>query len=386
MIYADYNGSAPLSSSVKNYLIERFEKGPFANPNSIHQAGRLTHSAMEKARKICAKALGAKSKQLLLTSGATEGLSTVFHALLTRELVKEKNIILTSQMEHSAVANNIKEYSSLFSYEVLEVNSLASGIIDFDHFQEIFDKHKDKIALVSIMAANNETGVINPYLEIAKLCHQNEVKYLCDTTQLIGKAPFHFENSLIDFAVVSGHKLGAMTGTGLLLAKNLYDIHPLIIGGGQEKGLRGGTQNYLGMETLAIVFEELDSKFKKISLMAKSRENFEIEIKKRFPEVVILGEKADRLATTTLISYPGLHGQAIQIELESHDIFVTTSSACSDNEPQTSKVLKAMGVDDKVGRGVVRISLGLDDPPEIYEEILEALKRAYSKLAQIKSF
>src|SRR5690606_2263476 len=131
----------------------------------------------------------------------------------------------------------------------------------------------------------------------------------------------------------------------------------LIFGGGQEGGLRGGTQNYIGNETLAVALKAFDEQKNELSKVKEYRLEFEKNIKEKFPEVVIVGEEAPRLASTTLIAYPGIHGQAVQIELESNDIFVTTSSACSDNQPETSKVLKAMSVGDDIGRGVVRISL-----------------------------
>jgi cysteine desulfurase len=218
------------------------------------------------------------------------------------------------------------------------------------------------------------------------LCLDNNIPFLCDTTQFIGKTPFSFRESGFEFAVCSGHKLGAMTGTGILLAKNPEALKPLIIGGGQENGHRGGTQNYLGNETLAVALSTLNESFQNIKTLTEKRLEFEAKIKAAFPEVVILGEKAQRLATTTYISLPGIHGQAVQIELESQDIFVTTSSACSDNMPVTSKVLKAMGISDDVGRGVVRISLCLNSPAEYYDELAEALIKSYKKLTKVKSF
>ena len=129
----------------------------------------------------------------------------------------------------------------------------------------------------------------------------------------------------------------------------------------------------------------LDS-FKNIEVLTKKRQEFESKIKSAFPKVVVLGENAERLATTTYISYPGLHGQAVQIELESQDIFVTTSSACSDNMPVTSKVLQAMKVTDAIGRGVVRISIGLDSPVSYYDDLYIGLSKAYNKLQKVNSF
>ena len=384
MIYADYNGSAPLCSQVREYLIKRMDKGPFANPNAIHYLGTKTLMGMENARAVCAKILGADFDQVIFNSGATEGISSVFHSVLNREF--KKKIIIISGIEHSAVINTANFYAQErgFEVKVLPVNS--DGVVDVEILKQWIGQNTDNVALVSIMAANNETGVIQPFKEINDLCIENKIPFLCDTTQFIGKTPFNFKESNFDYAVTSGHKFGALTGTGILLAKHPENLTPLIIGGGQEKGHRGGTQNYLGNETMAVALTAIDEAFIHLEALSEKRLQFENNIKKAFPSVVILGENAPRLATTTYISYPGIHGQAVQIELESQDIFVTTSSACSDNMPVTSKVLMAMGVDDDVGRGVVRISLCMNSPHENYDLLTNALTKAYLKLTKVASF
>lgn len=385
MIYADYNGSAPLCNDVKAYLIKRIEKGPFANPNAIHHLGAKTLMGMENARAVCAKILGADFDQLIFNSGATEGISHVFHSVLGCDQ-NTKKIIIISGIEHSAIINTARFYASEKGYEVKVLPVSGDGVVDVETLKQWIGQHKNNIALVSIMAANNETGVIQPAEAINNLCTANGIPFLCDTTQFIGKTPFNFKESNFDFAVCSGHKLGALTGTGILLVKNPIELKPLIIGGGQEKGHRGGTQNYIGNETLAVALTSINENFKNLDALSKKRSEFEANIKKAFPEVVVLGENAPRLATTTYISYPGLHGQAVQIELESQDIFVTTSSACSDNMPATSKVLKAMGIKDDIGRGVVRVSLCMNSPLEYYDQLTDALSKAYAKLTKVKSF
>lgn len=387
MIYADYNGSAPLTREVKDYLVKRLEKGPFANPNAIHYLGSKTLMGMENARSVCAKILGADIPQVIFTSGATEGITTVFHSVLSgiNPQKDTKNTIVTCGLEHSAVINTAQYHKSL-GFDVHCIPVLENGQIDFQAFKTYMDNFHQKVAIVAVMAANNETGVIQPYNEINSVCQNYKIPYLCDTTQFIGKTEFHFKNSQIDYAVTSGHKLGAMTGTGILLAKEPTTLKALIIGGGQEKGHRGGTQNYLGNETLAVALNTLPELLKNIPTLSKKRDEFEAKVQAAHPEVVIIGKNSPRLATTTYISYPGIHGQAVQIELESNDIFVTTSSACSDNMPVTSKVLKAMGVSDDVGRGVVRISLGLGADLATYDQLADALIKAYDKLKKVKSY
>lgn len=385
MIYADYNGSAPVCADVREYMINRLENGPFSNPNAIHHMGQKVLMGMENARFTCSKVLGCKPGQILFNSGSTEGISHIFYSLLCGKLNEGKNVIITSGIEHSAVVKTARFYEEQ-GFEVKICPTLPNGIVNPEALEVFLSESKGKVALVSIMAANNETGVIQPYKDMAEICQRYNAPFFSDTTQLIGKDEFNFNESGLDYAVLSGHKIGAMTGTGLIIAKDLTTLKPFIIGGGQEKDLRGGTQNYLGNETLAVALNSFQENIGRLSDLKEKREAFEEQIKSEFPEIVIMGEDAPRLASSTYLSYPGIHGQAVQIELESEDIYVTTSSACSDNEPVTSKVLKAMGVEDSVGRGVVRISLGLSSPLEWYDKVHDALTRAYKKLGKIQSY
>lgn len=386
MIYADFNGSAPICNDVKNYLINRLETGPFANPNAIHHLGQKTLLGMENSRKFCADVLGASPEQLIFNSGATEGINQCFYSLLTPLLNTPKTKIYVSAIEHSAVLKCADYYKNSFGFEIIEIPTLTNGTIDVDYLSAELSKNKNQTAMVTTMAANNETGVIQPYIEISKLCQSYDISFFCDTTQLIGKEKFNFNDSGADFAVMSGHKIGALPGSGLILCKDRTKLLPFIIGGGQEKDLRGGTQNYLGNETLAVALNYFSQNLHKLENLKTQRENFEKKLKEKFSNISILGENSIRLAGTTCLSYPGIHGQAVQIELESQGIFVTTSSACSDNEPSTSKVLKSMKISDNVGRGVIRVSLGLCSKPESYDKILESLASAYEKLGQIKSY
>jgi len=385
MIYADYNGSAPLHQDVKKYLVQRIQEGPYANPNAIHSIGKKMLFGLEKCRRMCANVLGCHSSQIIFNSGSSEGISHVFHALLDNQSSKDKKYIITSGIEHSAVVQACDYYATK-GFEVYRVPTLENGQINISEFAQFCEKNKGNIALTSIMAANNETGVIQPWMEISKICQQFEIPYFSDTTQYIGKTDFNFEESGMDYAVLSGHKVGALIGSGCIIAKDPSKLSSFIFGGGQEKGKRGGTQNYIGAETMAVALHSFDQHKESFKELTQYRLEFEKNIKAKFPEVVIIGEESPRLASTTLISLPGVHGQAVQIELESRDIFVTTSSACSDNEPETSKVLRSMGIDDKVGRGVVRISLCCGSSKKDYDHIESALLEVYEKLQKISSY
>tara|TARA_R110000868_G_scaffold164359_19_gene396957 strand:- start:221 stop:1381 length:1161 start_codon:yes stop_codon:yes gene_type:complete len=386
MIYADYNGSAPVCEEVRQYLMSRLEnQGPYSNPNAIHALAQKCNGAMEKARRECAKVLGAKPGQLVFNSGATEGLSHVFYHLLSDGVKDQKNLIIISGIEHSAVVNLACHYSEK-GFEKVVLQTLPNGQVDHKHLETILNERANQVAMVCVMAANNETGVIQPYKEMGASCQKHNVPFVCDTTQYIGKTAFSFSESGADFAFMSGHKIGAMPGTGILLVKDPTDLKPLVIGGGQERGRRGGTQNYIGNETLAVALDAFAKNYEKLEQLRARRDAFEARIKEKFPKLVILGGDAPRLASTSFISLPGVHGQAVQIELESQGIYVTTSSACSDNEPVTSKVLRAMAVSDDIGRGAVRISLGMCSDAQWYDQVGDALIKAYEKLSKIRAY
>ncbi len=385
MIYADYNASAPLLDVVKKYLIERFKNGPMANPNANHSLSAKTISGMNEARKICADILGTKSNQIIFNSGATEGIRSSFHSLLKDIDPIVKPYILISSIEHPAVTATAQFYNSYgFETKIIPVNS--NGIVEISTLNNLCsNKLKDEIALISIMAANNETGIIQPLSQISTIAKKSKIPYICDTTQYIGKVPFNFNSSECDFAVMSGHKIGALPGTGILLIKKPSSFSPLILGGGQERSLRGGTQNYIGNETLAIALNHFHENLTLLDNLQKAKITFEQNMKKHFSKIVIIGEDSPRLATTTSISYPGLFGQGIQMELESSDIFVSTSSACSDDGP-ISKILMAQKIPFDIARGVVRISLSMNSDLLEYPQIEVALEKAYKKLLKITSY
>jgi cysteine desulfurase len=385
MIYADYNGSSPLLPPVREYLKKRLDTDLFANPNAIHSISQKLARGIEKCREVIADAVGCYPDQIFFNSGASEGISHIFHSILD-QADKNRNIIITSPIEHSVVPNALAYYASNKGFQIKLVDIDKDGRVKAESLARLLNEHKGKVALVTIMAANNETGVIQPYEELARLCRSFEAEFFSDTTQLIGKGDFHFERSGLDYAVCSGHKLGAISGSGFVIVREPPKLRSFVFGSSQERGLRGGTQHYLGIETLAIAVKDFQENAAKLTSLIETKSKFETEMKQSHPEVVIIGEGAPRLAGTTLIGYPGIHGQAIQIELESNDIFVTTSAACTDNQPETSKVLKAMGINDQIGRGVIRISLSYSHGETEYSAIAQALKAAYNKLSKIQSF
>ena len=377
-LYADFNGSAPLNKKVKEFLLERMATGTFSNPNSSHALGKKIMFAIEKSRRSLAKNINAKANQIIFNSGASEGITQVFHSVLADKPQDGRDIIVTTGIEHSCVVKCCAYYEKR-GYRIIQVSSMQSGLIDIEELKNIVDKNHEQIAFVTIMAANNETGGIQPLKEITSICHQHSLKVFSDTTQFIGKTKFDFQDSNLDFAVMSSHKIGAIIGSGALIAKDINDLKPLIMGGGQEKGLRGGTQNYIGIESMAVALQDFQDSLHLLDQVAVEREQFEQRMQKKFPQIKIIGQEAPRLASTTMLSHPEFDGQLVQQKLEDKKIYVTTSSACSDDEKEISKVLKSMGTDEQTARGVVRISFCCHVTKECYQHIENALCDIFQK-------
>jgi len=385
VIYADYNGSAPPLPAVREYLRKRLDSDLFANPNAIHSMGQRLTKGIEKSRSIIAEVVGCYPDQIFFNSGASEGISHIISSVLNKS-ASSKKIVITSPIEHIAVSAALNHFKMNHNFTIKYVELDLNGVVRPQSLEKLLRENSTSVSLVAIMAANNETGALQPYVEIASICTKFGVDYFSDTTQLIGKGEFDFLKSGMDFAVCSGHKIGALTGSGFIIAKEPTKLHSHIFGSTQEHGKRGGTQHYLGIETLAVALSDFNDKKTGLKTLQEARLDFESQMKSAFSEVIIIAEKAPRLAGTTLIGYPGLHGQAVQIELESHDIFVTTSAACSDNQPETSEVLKSMEIHEDLGRSVIRISLSYSHGKAEYSLLVQALKDAYNKLSKIHSY
>lgn len=385
-IYADFSASAPLHPEVAKYLKQRVDSPPFGNPNSLHSIGRNLSKGIRLCKQKIAKVLDAEPQSILLTSGSTEGIAHVVYSYFFKNNLesesKKKRYFLTSTIEHPNMVETLNFYTQ-HGVEVLTIPVTEWGTIDLMALDETLSRHQEEILLASFMAVNNETGIIQPVNEIGERLQKANIPFFSDTTQLIGKLPFSFNESPIDYALCSGHKIGALGGSGLLLSKNPESLIPLFHGSLQDEGLRSGTQNYLGLETITIALSTMKIGSDHLQSIENKKVQFERKLKERFPEIVVIGEQEKRLPSVSLISYPKIHSQALQIELESHNIFVTTSAACSDNEPHTSAVLEAMNISDEIGRGVLRFSVSSESYSQDFDYILEALTLSINKLKKI---
>jgi len=366
MIYFDYNATAPLHKNViKKIQSLKFEE--FGNPSSVHKIGRNSKKVVEEVRRNILSILKAKNYDLIFTSGATES-----NNLAIKGFIKKNNIktIYSLETEHASVIDVVKSLE--IEKKFFKTNS--NGTVNLKEIEEALSKQTTPF-LVSIMFANNESGIIHPINEIAKIVKKYKGIIHCDGVQSLGKIEIDLDSLDVDLFSISSHKIGGPTGIGALLINTRNNITPEIIGGGQEKNLRSGTENFLGI----LGFGEAMNEVKSLTLICNSeiknnRDLLETNLKKLSNEIKIFGEDADRLGNTCYFAYPSMTSENQVIALDQKGICVSSGAACSSGKVEPSHVLKAMKVDDKYIHSAIRVSLGWDSTKEQVETFFNVWK------------
>ena len=366
MIYLDYNATAPLHKNViKKIQNLKFEE--FGNPSSVHKIGRNSKKIVEEVRRNILSTLKAKNYDLIFTSGATES-----NNLAIKGFIKKNNIktIFSLQTEHSSVIDVVKN----LDIEKKFFNINPNGTVNLKEIEELLSKQTNPF-LVSVMFANNESGIINPIYEISKIVRKYKGIMHCDGVQSLGKIEIDLDSLDVDLFAISSHKIGGPTGIGALLINMRNNISPEIIGGGQEKNLRSGTENFLGIVGFGEAINEVNNLTKICNSEIKNnRDLLEANLKKLSNEIKIFGEDTDRLANTCYFAYPSMTSENQVIALDQHGICVSSGAACSSGKVEPSHVLKAMQVDEKYIHSAIRVSLGWDSTKEQIETFLNIWK------------
>jgi cysteine desulfurase len=366
MIYLDYNSTAPLHKNViKKIQNLKFEE--FGNPSSVHKIGRNSKKILEEARRNILSALKAKNYDLIFTSGATES-----NNLAIKGFIKKNNIktIFSLQTEHASVIDVVKNLD--IKKKFFNINS--NGNVNLKEIDELLSTQTNPF-LVSIMFANNESGIIHPINEIAKIVRKYKGIIHCDGVQGLGKIEIDLDSLDVDLFSISSHKIGGPTGVGALLINTRNNISPEITGGGQEKNLRSGTENFLGIVGFGEVINEVNNLAKICNSEIKNnRDLLEANLKKLSNEIKIFGEDTNRLANTCYFAYPSMTSENQVIALDQKGICVSSGAACSSGKVEPSHVLKAMQVDEKYIHSAIRVSLGWDSTKEQVETFFNIWK------------
>jgi cysteine desulfurase len=348
--YLDYNSTTPIDSRVLESMLP-FLKDNFANPSSTHKFGQSINEKVNQAREKIADLINAEPNEIIFTSGATESINIAIKGVAECYSIKGKHIITVST-EHKAVLDTCKELERK-GFEVTYLPVLSNGLIDLSELQKTI---RPDTVLISVMYVNNETGVIQPIKEIAKLVKEKGAFFMTDAAQAVGKIEIDVNNLGIDLLCFSGHKMYAPKGIGALYVRNKTKLSPQIHGGGHEQGLRSGTLNVPGIIALAkayeIASEEID--LNKINISAL-RNKLETELLK-LPKTSINGNSENRIFNTSNICFKGQDANVLIGRMK--NIAVSNGSACSSAIIEPSHVLKSMGLSDDDAFASIRFSLG----------------------------
>jgi cysteine desulfurase len=374
MIYLDHNATTPVDPRVAAAM-EPFLTRTWANPSSVHSAGREARRAVEQARENVAALVGAaEAEEIVFTSGGTESDALALSYLRTRGPGSE---LVTSAAEHPAVAETARRLRAEgFSTRVIGVE--PSGSLDLGAARTAVSPGT---ALVSVMAANNEYGGIFPVEEISRLAREAGALVHSDAISALGRIPIDVGWLGVDFLSVSAHKIYGPKGTGALYVRKGIDLPPLLPGGGQERGRRGGTENVAGIvgfgHAARLMCEE-GSETR--SRLLRLRERFESEIRSHFDGAKIWGVESPRLPNTSAVAFPGFSGEALLIALDLGGIAVSVGSACSSGTLNPSPSILALGASRDEAKSTVRFSFGKDNREDEIPRVINALAKALGQV------
>ena len=349
MIYLDNAASMPVNPKALEEAMP-FLADNFANSSSIHTPGREGHLAIQKARERCAAALNADPDEIIFTSGGTESNNL---AVFSAALSSGKRRIITSAIEHPSVLMPCAELEKR-GFEIIKINPDRQGIINIYDLEKALNSDT---ALVTIMTANNEVGTLQPVAEAAELCRERYIPFHTDAVQAAGNIPINLRELKADYLSISAHKIGGFKGSGLLFARRGATVRPLIFGGGQEHGLRSGTENTAAIAALGAAMEyccrDIQKKERKISRLR----DMLIEKLSRIPNSHLNGSTAQRLCGNVNISFEGVESEPLVLSLDLMGVCVSAASACSAGKQARSHVLKAMGLSENIIDSSVRLTL-----------------------------
>jgi cysteine desulfurase len=374
-VYFDHNATTPVHPEVAE-AVAPFLGDRFGNPSSIHFAGRDVRKAVEDAREEIAAFYGCRPLEIVFTSSGTESDNLALKGVAFLEGNRGKHIV-TSQVEHPAVMNTCLFLESQ-GFRVTYVPVTRQGIVEPESVRKAIGP--DTI-LVSVMASNNETGCIMPIAEIGEIARDAGVLMHTDAVQATGKIPLEWEKLPVDLLTFSGHKINGLKGAGGLIVRKGVEIAPVIHGGHQERGLRGGTENVIGIVAMGKAFSLLRRNMgAEVAEVRRLRDSFERALFERIPDIVLNGHPTLRMPNTVNISFRFVEGEALLLNLDMMGIACSSGSACTSGSLEASPVLLAMGADPTDSQGALRFSLGYGNTDEDVSYAVDAIEKVVNKL------
>lgn len=361
--YLDWNATAPLRPEAEAAITATVRD--CGNPSSVHRWGRAARHRVERAREAVAALVGADPARVVFVSGGTEA----NHLAL---LGNGRERVLVSEIEHSSVLQAVPDA------ERIAVD--RHGTVDLNRFEEQLASDP-RPALVSVMLANNETGIIEPVPEIAAIAHRHGALFHCDAVQAAGKILVDVATLGVDLVSLSAHKLGGPPGIGALIVDSGIDIAPAIRGGGQERGRRAGTENLLGIVGFAAAASAAVQNLSDYERVRGLRDQLEASLVEIVPEAIVIGSSVSRLPNTSAVALSGVSAETQVIALDLDGVMVSAGAACSSGKVGPSHVLKAMGAPPEVIGSTIRISLGWSTTEAEIEHFIQTWTAMYRRVA-----
>jgi cysteine desulfurase len=379
-LYFDNNATTQVAQEVLDSMLPYF-RDYYGNPSSMHTFGGQVYRRIEEAREQVALLIGAEPDEIIFTSCGTESDNTAIMSAI--ETNPPKKHIITTKVEHPAVLNFCKNLGRK-GYRVTYLPVDNKGRLEIESFLRAID---DDLAIVSIMYANNETGVIFPIEKIGHILKERKVVFHTDAVQIVGKLPVNVKDLPVDMLTLSGHKIHAPKGIGALYVRKGTRFYPYIIGGHQENGRRAGTENVAFIIGLGKACEiAAKSIQKEINFVKKLRDKLEKGLLNNCPDASINGDRENRLPNTSNISFAFVEGEAVLLRLNEYGICASSGSACTSGSLEPSHVLRAMGVRNTAIHGSVRFSLSRYNQEEEVNKVIEVMPGIIKDLRLISPF
>ncbi|WP_333023131.1 cysteine desulfurase family protein [Wolbachia endosymbiont of Pentidionis agamae] len=363
-IYADYNATAPISKNIRKDISDILLK-QVLNPSSLHKKGQEARKILQNAKDDVRNFISVSdNKEVIFTSSATEA-----NNLVMRGIKGYQHVI--SAIEHHSILN------SAHNPRIIPV--CEDGIINLELLEETLTELKGKKVLVSVMMANNETGVIQPIKEISELAHKFNAIFHTDAAQSVGKIEVNMEDLKVDLLTLSAHKFGGIAGNGVLIFNKKLKIEPMIFGGGQEKGLRAGTENVVAIAGLSSSLKNIPCLLSRMDNVRSLRNQLEYKLLQITCAVKIFGSNSERLPNTSCICMPGVKSDLQLIHFDINNIAISSGSACSSGKIEPSHVLLAMGATKEEAECSIRISLEPKAKLQDIKKIINCWHEIYKK-------
>ena len=374
MIYLDHNATSPMPAQVLDGMVPFFAEHA-GNPSSVHTVGRAARQGLDEARRRVAALLDVHYSQVIFTSGGTEANNTALLGIAEQHGFRGH--MLVSAIEHPSILK-VCERLQMRGMAVTQVAVDPQGRVDAE---AVAASLREDTRLVSVMHANNETGVIQPLAEIGRVCRQAGVPLHSDAVQSAGKIAFDFASLEVDFLSLSAHKFGGPKGVGALIVDKHATFAPLLLGGGQERGLRSGTENIPGIVGFGLAAALAQSQQADVFVRLQAlQQRLETGIQAAVPECVIFSQGSERLPNTTAVAVPGLDAETVVMSLDLDGFAISSGSACGSGRQKPSYVIHAMGYPDELAISMLRVSLGWQNSEQDVQRFVVGFKRVIKRL------